>query len=262
MGPKISMLALAAILAASCATVPRARCPAAAEPRSVALDLDAEAATVVASPREGELVAALPPSAVGGEEGAAPDTVVSAVVGDRHVLVWARFGEQGCEAGVVVGVARDGELEIAARRELDHAWEAHVAAPFDVTLGVRDHDGDGRVDLLVHYELGTEPQPAVGGDEHEYVALFELPDLAVKWVGRVSELPGGSYFERCEGELAFADVDCDGHPDLVLTRTCGQGVCFEEPESWLEEDRETCDQPESRPTASVERYRWRAGRWE
>ena len=265
----------ATLVMASCATAPRPRCPELGDPGDgVVRPLEPEEEELPPSPLEDELLAKVQADedkdenrdeAEDENEDEDPDEAqeasASALVGELHVLAWATMRVEGSEGGVVVARREGGHPVVVARRELPGLDEAHPSEEIELALSARDLDGDGRLDLLVRYEYGTEPGPGVGGDRHDRLAIFALPDLAPKWEGEINLSPGGSYLRRCEGEVGFAVTKCNGHSDLVLKQTCGDGVCFDEPESWDADARKDCAQPGSRLETRVKRYRWSHGAW-
>ena len=80
-------------------------------------------------------------------------------------------------------------------------------------VALRDWNQDGNEELWLYYST-ADPQSYV---EKGNLAVFAADDsLAPLWSGELA-LEGS---HPCSGELSITDVDCDGHPDMVIGSRC------------------------------------------
>ncbi|HEX6202273.1 MAG TPA: CRTAC1 family protein [Thermoanaerobaculia bacterium] len=199
-----ALLALVAVLAAAAppaaAQPPReepaarsdsARGPAAAEPASA--DRPAGAAAPARPPTVLRV-----PTDVGESTLAERRRIQLAAASDLGVAADLRFTDRRAESGIAF-----------RHRIVDDAGVAYKPVHYDHGNGVAaaDVDGDGRLDLYLTTQLGSNQLWRNAGD-----GRFE------DWTGRA----GVAMTDRVSVAASFADVDNDGDPDLYVT-TVRQG---------------------------------------
>ncbi|PIE19230.1 MAG: hypothetical protein CSA66_02785 [Proteobacteria bacterium] len=135
-----------------------------------------------------------------------------------------REDETVCTGAVVV--AR-GDGRLIAR------YEAFTAAsdvlPVDMVVGyltptLIDVVGDGQDELVLAWVLEGDPEPMVGQQSEEFVAVLRLPELEPLFAERVGADGAGAQ-ESCRYGLVARDDDHDGRRELYLTQDCTSAIC-------------------------------------
>ncbi|PKN54544.1 MAG: hypothetical protein CVU56_26085 [Deltaproteobacteria bacterium HGW-Deltaproteobacteria-14] len=117
-----------------------------------------------------------------------------------------------------------------ARRAQAELFEApgHVLECEDLAvvlaLDVLDLDGDDRDEAVIRWEETGEPQPAVGSQRTEHVAIVALPTLAWLWEEQVGAHGAGGQ-DSCEYTLVARPAGCTGRRELAFERDCMTAVC-------------------------------------
>ena len=195
------ILSIAALAAAACAgNAPAPAAPAAkqcfdpAHPGGVSIEL--------ARPGD-QSVLATPADA--GDGRVALASVETAGAAPLEVTENSGCGATPCDPELAAG---------AAHVALPHVEELEASPdtpPFVVDwVSAPDVDGDGRPEAWVAYRL------TIGGTTTGYVAMFSLPDLALRFTAPTD----------CGATLAYVDADCDGRPDLVLEKSCAAPAVY------------------------------------
>jgi len=136
-------------------------------------------------------------------------------------------------------------------------WQTDMGvAPSE--LAVTDVDEDGTPDVIMLYEITTEPQPAVGWTTHQVLVIMNPASGAVRYHAEVGRGGQATVHERCEWTARVVDPECAGEPELVLEQTCGEAWCFdlgelseaelEDPDDDVAERLKECEPPETTVT--------------
>ena len=153
---------------------------------------------------------------------------------DDGIMLVYEDCRQECTIGVA-SVTSDG-------RRLENRTDAtHLGLPFGAYvdgLAFRDWNRDGINELWMYFVSSGEYP------ERGHLVIVAADDsLAPLWTGDVP-LAGS---DPCAGELSITDVDCDGHPDMVIGSRC----CAQRAEEGY------CDGPQQDVTRTA--YWWNPG---
>ena len=120
--------------------------------------------------------------------------------------------------------------------ELGGLWVTHV-------------DGHGPPELEVVWSITGESMAAVGSQVDQHRAFYGATDLDELWSER-TEATGAGGQDSCASRLRRADVDCDGHMELLFVTDCTMAICRPESED------ETVDESCEAPTVTVTLFFW------
>lgn len=218
-----------ALLALVCLPAPKAsaRCPLSESNPQAVIDFTTWQSQMEAvEPRLERGVRALLAAKVGSK------VRVHRVIGADHrtVASWDSCERGNCRGGVAFFNSNPEKLRFIRRAILPHNERvgSRSGKAFRVLhTVVEDIDHDGDDELLVHYEVDGPRRATSGVQVHEYMAIFNLPNLRLQLFFRLGRHGGGDLQEFCSWKVTRRDFNCDRRTDLLIEQECGMNICFE-----------------------------------
>jgi hypothetical protein len=152
-------------------------------------------------------------------------SAVYSVGGIHHALAWTECDTKTCRGVVGIlagspGSSDPASMKLVKRVVLPGPPKVFAIDGAQVTdVAVYDLDGDGQKELLVAYQELEPPRPALGSMAHDYISIYNLPQLSSAWQFEVHRSGGGAE-PVCEWEVKYAASGRAGTAELNAEGGC------------------------------------------